>query len=194
MVSVNSPGKTTFVDAVVSGFRNTTNYRGAADRPAFWYWILFLALVRCVTVTIDGFIYPEDLTAEVTGTNWEEILSLLMTQVQHSLLSSTFIVELILLPSTVAVSVRRLRDAGWKPWIAFVAFASNYVGLFLTLVASTQILSVLTVASGPLDPEALVAELAAPTFTIVAIALVNLGTSIATLVGTLQRTATPASI
>ncbi len=196
MVSVNSPAKITFVDAVASGLRNTTNFRGTASRPFFWYWILFLALVRCVTVTIDGFIYPEDLTAEIVLTgessDFGTMLELLNTQLQHSLLSSTFAVELLLLPSTIAVTVRRLRDAGWKPWVAFVAFASNYVGLAVTFATTSQMFVLLAEAFGP-TPGDSAQKLVGIALALVALVLVNIGTSIATFIGTLQRTATPAS-
>jgi uncharacterized membrane protein YhaH (DUF805 family) len=146
MVSVNSPGKTTFVDAVVSGFRNTTNFRGVASRHDFWYWILFVFLIRLVTTTADAFIYPEDVNLNTTAVGLQQMASEMATAVQHSLASVTFGVEILFLVPTLAVTVRRFRDAGWKTWLAFYAFAGIYASVAISLGVASMMLSVLTVA------------------------------------------------
>ncbi|MCX8528623.1 MAG: DUF805 domain-containing protein [Rhodoluna sp.] len=38
-----------FAGAIKAGFQNYANFRGAASRPAFWYWRLFLMIVSIAT-------------------------------------------------------------------------------------------------------------------------------------------------
>lgn len=144
MVSVTSNDKMTFVDAVAAGFRGATTFTGTATRPAFWYWVLFAFIVRLVTTTIDAFIYPEDLFLEPTATDVSAIASDLATAVQHSFASSTFLVEILLLLPTVSLTVRRFRDATWKPWLAVASYVGIYGSLAVSLLVATDLLSALT--------------------------------------------------
>lgn len=177
----------TFVDAVARGFRGALDFQGRASRREFWFWVLFIVLVRMVTSTIDGFIYPADVTLEVDPTSVDQGLSSLSTLIKHSLVSTTFVVELLLLVPLVAVTMRRLRDAGWKPWIAIVAYAVNYAGLFFTVSLTSSALGLLTTAGSVLSPDQagqalwLVGQL-------LVVALLDLAAMIALLVGTLKPT------
>ena len=184
MVSVTA-ASITFVDAVARGFRRIADFRGRATRAEFWYWILFIVLVRMVTATVDGFLYPADLTATVSTTDLSQAVSQLSTMIQHSLWSTTFAGEILLLVPTVAVTVRRFRDSGWKPWLAVAAYIVNYGGLVLTLTLTTRTLALLTVAGDPatttLDPELVVLLLA-----FLVIAAVDCAALIVLLVGALR--------
>ncbi|MFM6967781.1 MAG: DUF805 domain-containing protein [Microbacteriaceae bacterium] len=134
----------TFVDAVATGFRKVTTFTGTATRPEFWYWILFIFLVRLVTVTIDAFVYPEDLNLGTEPATLDEMVSEMATAVQHSLWSVTFAVELLLLLPTISVTMRRFRDSGWKPWFALSAYIGNYGSVALSLIAASALLADLT--------------------------------------------------
>jgi uncharacterized membrane protein YhaH (DUF805 family) len=92
-----------FVGAIKAGFKNYVSFRGTATRPEFWYWILFTALVLIVASALDR-----------SGT-----------------LGNVFSVA-TLLPS-LAVAVRRLRDAGFSwVWLLLPAagIPSLSIGLF----------------------------------------------------------------
>ena len=52
----------TFADAVKSGLKNWSNFKGTATRTEFWYFYLFTILLNMVTTTIDSIIAP--------GTDW----------------------------------------------------------------------------------------------------------------------------
>jgi uncharacterized membrane protein YhaH (DUF805 family) len=106
----------TFVDAVKSGFKNYSNFKGVATRSEFWYWALFGFLLQTVTNTIDNLLGVSTLTS---------------------------LVQLGLLIPGLAVAARRLRDSGRTPlwllsicavfvsaaWLIFT-FASEYVPVF----------------------------------------------------------------
>lgn len=146
MVTMNPESKITFVDAVASGFRGARVIGGRASRAAFWYWILFLVLVRLVTSTVDAFIYPDDLLLGENTTDLAVMASDLATALQHSILSTTFATEILLLLPTVTLTIRRFRDGGWRPWLAVASFAGIYGSLAISLVIATQLLSMLTIA------------------------------------------------
>lgn len=180
----------TFVDAVVSGFRNATNFAGKASRAEFWYWVLFAFLIRLVTTTIDAFIYPEDITLDPNTTDLSVISSELATAIQHSFASSTFLMEIALLLPTIALTTRRFRDAGWKPWLAWVCFAGIYGSLAVSLLIASQLLSVLTIAGTESSVDA---EIAVGFLIILGALLVQISSFIVLLVGTLQSSKNPAS-
>ena len=106
----------TFVDAVKSGFKNYSNFRGVATRSEFWYWVLFGFLLQTVTNTIDNLLGVSTLTS---------------------------LVQLGLFIPGLAVAARRVRDSGRTPlwllsigavfvsaaWLIFT-FASEYVPVF----------------------------------------------------------------
>jgi len=42
-----------FVGAIQAGFKNYSNFRGVAKRPAYWYWILFTVLASITASALD---------------------------------------------------------------------------------------------------------------------------------------------
>jgi uncharacterized membrane protein YhaH (DUF805 family) len=87
-----------FVGAIKSGFSNYTNFRGAASRPEYWYWALFTFLASVVGTSLDMFI-------PFSFANLFSVATLL--------------------PS-LAVSVRRLRDAGFS-WTWFLTIVPGFL-------------------------------------------------------------------
>jgi uncharacterized membrane protein YhaH (DUF805 family) len=91
----------TFFDAIASALRRFAEFRGRASRPEFWWWMLFTALGTAVLSAI-----PFD-EGRASGSPYVAIWSLV-----------------VLLP-TLALAVRRLRDAGrsWRHlfWILLPA-------------------------------------------------------------------------
>jgi uncharacterized membrane protein YhaH (DUF805 family) len=137
--------KVTFVDAVRMGFSRATDFTGRSTRSEFWYWVLFLFIIRLVTTTLDAFVYPDDLTLNSGSTDLAVVASELATTLQHSLWSSTMAVELLLLLPLVALSIRRFRDAGWSTRLAAGLFALNYGGIAVGYLIASSLLADLTV-------------------------------------------------
>jgi uncharacterized membrane protein YhaH (DUF805 family) len=97
----------TFADAIKSGFKNYVQFRGVASRSEFWYWTLFTFLVSLVLGTIDGVIQA--------GSSDEMLMDpFAMTAGLSNIASIAFA-----LPS-LAVGVRRMRDAGFSAWFLLV--------------------------------------------------------------------------
>ena len=79
-----------FINAIKFGFRNYANFKGVIGRSVFWFWTLFIFVCGLVVVAIQ----------RNTG------YSLIM-----------YFLAVIALP-TIALLVRRLRDAGFHPgWL-----------------------------------------------------------------------------
>lgn len=43
-----------FPSAIADGFRNYFSFRGIASRTQFWFWLLFVCLLLCIALIIDG--------------------------------------------------------------------------------------------------------------------------------------------
>jgi uncharacterized membrane protein YhaH (DUF805 family) len=79
----------TFFQAIRSGFRKYADFTGTASRSEFWWWVLFATLASTILTAAANVVFG----GADTGVNglWSLV---------------------VLLPS-LAVTVRRLRDAGY---------------------------------------------------------------------------------
>jgi uncharacterized membrane protein YhaH (DUF805 family) len=93
--------KTSFVDSVKSAFLNWKKFKGVATRREYWFFVLFTVLLGIVLSTIESVIWPP-----IESTDLIEIVN------QPTPISS--LSALILLIPTLAVTARRLQDAGWS--------------------------------------------------------------------------------
>jgi len=82
-------------EAVRSGFLHYADFSGRARRPEFWWWILFTVLVSAILGALPGWTGPMSH----------------MSMSGHYNLSGAW--DLAVLLPTLAVTVRRLRDAGF---------------------------------------------------------------------------------
>jgi uncharacterized membrane protein YhaH (DUF805 family) len=102
-----------FGEAISDGFSKFATFSGRSSRSAYWWWYLFGVLVLVAALILDA----------VLGTNG--ILYIL--------------VALGMLLPNLAVTVRRLHDAGHSGWwllIALVPIAGAIVLLIFTLQGS----------------------------------------------------------
>ena len=83
----------TFPQSIRAGFRRYADFSGTASRSEFWWWILFTVLVAAALAALPVPTFPP-----VDGTTFSAPT---FTSVWHLA---------VLLP-TIAVTVRRLRDA-----------------------------------------------------------------------------------
>jgi uncharacterized membrane protein YhaH (DUF805 family) len=93
--------KVTFAGAIKSAFVNFAQFRGVSTRPEYWYFVLFSVLMALVLGTIDSAIWPSPQT--------DDLLEALN---QPTPFSNIFAIA-VLIPS-LAVTSRRIRDAGWS--------------------------------------------------------------------------------
>ena len=98
--------KTTFGEAINSGFRNMFKFTGRASRTEFWYFILFYTLVFYTLGIVVSFLIP-----------------FVMLKTQHpitpesALMIVSFIAFILIIP-LVSITVRRLHDSERKgAWV-----------------------------------------------------------------------------
>ena len=98
--------KTTFGEAINSGFRNMFKFTGRASRTEFWYFILFYTLVFYTLGIVVSFLIP-----------------FVMLKIQHpitlesALMIVSFIAFILIIP-LVSITVRRLHDSERKgAWV-----------------------------------------------------------------------------
>jgi uncharacterized membrane protein YhaH (DUF805 family) len=126
--------KITFVEAVKSGFLKFRVFKGTSSRPEYWYFVLFTLLLSIVLGTVEAIIWPPVQT--------EDLMEALQ---QPTPLSN--VAALVLLVPSLAVTSRRIRDAGWSgkwlltlllPVIPFVFGAVGAIS-YLESVASPSV-------------------------------------------------------
>ena len=114
--------KVTFAGAVKSAFVNFAQFRGVSSRAQYWYFVLFSVLMAQVLGIIDSVFWPPVETDDV-----------LVALLQPTPFSNIFAI-VILIPS-LAVTSRRIRDAGWSgKWLwsllsPIVPFVFGVVGV-----------------------------------------------------------------
>ena len=128
--------KMTFAEAVKSGFKNYSNFKGTATRTEFWYFYLFNVLLNIVTYTVDLVIDPSTANSATGGPLY-------------------LISNIALILPNLTVAVRRFHDAGFSgkwmflwaiPIIAFFigggAMAANSPALDPETVTNEQLLAI----------------------------------------------------
>ena len=95
----------TFEQAIRSGFDHYTKFDGRANRPAFWYWVLFAFAAGVAANIVDVII----------GT---QILS--------------YLLGLALLLPGISVAIRRLHDTNRTGWWYLLVF--TIVGIIVLII------------------------------------------------------------
>jgi uncharacterized membrane protein YhaH (DUF805 family) len=134
--------KVTFAGAVKSAFVNFAQFRGVSTRPEYWYFVLFSVLMALVLGTIDSLIWPPVATDDV-----------LVALNQPTPFSNVF--AIVLLVPSLAITSRRIRDAGWSgKWLfalllPLIPFLFGVVGFisYLDTVVTPDIEVLVTLVS-----------------------------------------------
>jgi uncharacterized membrane protein YhaH (DUF805 family) len=100
-----------FTEAIRDGFSKYATFTGRSSRPAYWWFWLFGVLVTLVAEGIDLALSTDFLLSGI--------------------------VSLALLLPTLAVAVRRLRDAGHSTWWLLIVFVP-VIGAIVLIVFLVQ--------------------------------------------------------
>jgi uncharacterized membrane protein YhaH (DUF805 family) len=103
-----------FTQAISSGFANYFNFKTRSSRSAYWYFVLFLAIVGLVTAIIDIGVFGASNIGPL----------------------NTIFTLATLIPS-IAVSVRRLHDIGRSGWFLLLAFIP-LIGIIILIYWACQ--------------------------------------------------------
>ena len=128
-MSTSTPA-TSFGDAIISGFRKYVEFTGRATRSEFWWWVLFTTIVSAALGALN-LATPEGVIG--LGSSLAGVWSIA-----------------VLVPS-LAVAVRRLRDAG-RAWTDVLWILLPLAGLIMLIFYWCE----------PSKPETAVASTEAP--------------------------------
>lgn len=99
--------------AAKSGFRNYLNFSDRANRPEFWYWVLFCIIIGSLCFILDNLIIQPS---------------------KHMRLFNQIANVVLFIPG-LSIAVRRLHDIGrsgwWQLWMFLIAFTAAGVFIFL---------------------------------------------------------------
>lgn len=105
--------------AISSGFSNYVNIHGTASRGEFWFWLLFITFLLCITLIIDG-AYLGPLIGNMSG---EEVMA--FDQDTPKWLS--ILTSIVLIIPTITVAMRRIQETGFSKW--WILLGLTIVGL-----------------------------------------------------------------
>ena len=115
-----SGSRISFKDAVISGYKNTFDYKGRATRAEYWWWVLFNAASLFIALVL------------------EELLGIAPNETDAGVLY--FLVALINIFPMFSLWIRRLHDINRSGWWTLILF--TYIGallLFYWAVKPSQI-------------------------------------------------------
>lgn len=111
--------------AIREGFANYFNFKGRTSRAMFWDWALFVVLSTIfVSVVFDFIIFKQAAVVEASSLS-----------VNTPLFASLW--SLVLLLPNLAIVTRRMRDAGFSPWLTLLYLIPG-LGGFALLILSTR--------------------------------------------------------
>ena len=139
----------TFFDAIKTVFRKYAEFGGRATRPEFWWWTLFTTLVsaalNALSVPMYGVMYSRMLDSGLAFSGG------------YSSFSFAGLWSIAVLLPSLAVTVRRLRDAG-RSWAELFWLLLPIAGLIILIVHLCEP----SVAGGAADGAAGFASTTAP--------------------------------
>jgi serine/threonine protein kinase len=104
-----SGSRTSFKDAVISGYKNTFDYKGRATRAEYWWWVLFNSASLFLAIVL------------------EEVLGIAPNETDVGVLY--YLVLLINIFPMFSLWIRRLHDVNRSGWWTLILF--TYIGVLL---------------------------------------------------------------
>lgn len=108
-----------FLKAIKNGFANYANINDTASRGEFWFWLLFVCVLLCITLIIDGGWFGPWI-GSMSG---QEVMA--FDQDTPKWLSLVALIILVI--PTITVAMRRIQEAGFSRW--WILLALTVVGI-----------------------------------------------------------------
>jgi uncharacterized membrane protein YhaH (DUF805 family) len=121
----------TFFESIKTVFRKYAEFEGRASRPEFWWFALFSALVASALGSLNLYSTTSSLVGGWMGSGGFDGSATSSTLYLGASLAGVWSI-VVLLPS-IAVTVRRLRDAGHK-WVEIFWILLPIAGIIILIV------------------------------------------------------------
>jgi uncharacterized membrane protein YhaH (DUF805 family) len=114
-----------FVDAIKRGFKKYAKFAGRASRSEYWWWALFSFIVYLVLL-VPTYVLGITTSSDGGRTPGAAAIPLIILLV---------VFYLLMIVPTLAVTVRRLHDAGYSGWLALLMLVPYLGGLIILIFA-----------------------------------------------------------
>ena len=117
-----------FLEAIISGFKNILHFKGRSSRSEYNYWMLFLFFLFSISLEIDpplqitDVYFENDLEGQAIDDNIRN--DPFLEPFKSRLFSFFYFVALL---PTIAVTVRRFHDIGKSGW--FILLPLTIIGI-----------------------------------------------------------------
>jgi uncharacterized membrane protein YhaH (DUF805 family) len=112
-----------FIDAIKRGFKKYATFSGRASRSEYWWWTLFAFIVYLV-LGIPAYVLGITTSSDLGSTPGAAAIPLLI---------ALLIFYLGIIVPTLALTVRRLHDAGYSGWLVLLGLVP-YLGSLVLLI------------------------------------------------------------
>ena len=112
-----------FIDAIKRGFKKYATFSGRASRSEYWWWALFTSIV-CVVLLVPAYVLGITTSPDGGRTPGAAAIPLIILMIIFSLA--------IIVPN-LALTVRRLHDAGYSGWLVLLGLVPYVGGLILLI-------------------------------------------------------------
>ncbi|MFT3715519.1 MAG: DUF805 domain-containing protein [Gordonia sp. (in: high G+C Gram-positive bacteria)] len=117
-----------FVDAIKRGFKKYATFSGRASRREFWWWVLGTAVIGAVLGILLGLgMHTDTYSGTVSLNAFGVIMSILLV-----------VFGLGIIVPTIAVTVRRLHDAGFSGWFYLLTLIGGIGGIIVYIMCALQ--------------------------------------------------------
>jgi len=126
----------TFFESIRTVFRKYAEFGGRASRPEFWWFVLFSALVSAALNALSGTFSAMSGTTGMYGFSGMSRRMFELGATDNSMygyISFASVWSIVVLLPTLAVTVRRLRDAG-RNWTELFWLLLPIAGLIVLIV------------------------------------------------------------
>jgi len=114
-----------FIDAIKRGFRKYATFSGRASRSEYWWWALFTFIVSVVLV-VPAYVLGITTSSDGGRTPGAAAIPLIILMI---------IFYLAIIVPNIALTVRRLHDAGYSGWLVLLGLVPYLGGLILLIFA-----------------------------------------------------------
>ena len=112
-----------FTDAIKRGFKKYATFSGRASRSEYWWWALFSFIVY-VVLRVPAYVLGIATSSDGGRTPGAAAIPLIILMIIFSLA--------IIVPN-LALTVRRLHDAGYSGWLVLLGLVPYVGGLILLI-------------------------------------------------------------
>ena len=114
-----------FIDAIKRGFKKYATFSGRASRSEYWWWALFTFIVS-VVLLVPAYVLGITTSPDGGRTPGAAAIPLIILMI---------IFYLAIIVPNLALTVRRLHDAGYSGWLVLLGLVPYLGGLILLIFA-----------------------------------------------------------